>query len=73
MKNVMSYFYPEMKLLEDIQIQQSVLRFKKKKKKFFINLPSRTSDGRLRIVPLLNSRMTQWKLEFGKFITPHET
>lgn len=29
----MSYFYPEMKLLEDIQIQQSVLRFKKKKKK----------------------------------------
>lgn len=28
----MSYFYPEMKLLEDIQIQQSVLRFKKKKK-----------------------------------------
>lgn len=71
MKNIMSYFFSEMKLTEDIQIQQSVLRLKKKK--FFINLPSRTSDGRLRIVPLLNSRMTQWKLEFGKFIIPHET
>lgn len=31
MKNIMSYFFSEMKLTEDIQIQQSVLRLKKKK------------------------------------------
>ena len=41
-------------------------------KEMGINLPSRTSDSRQRIAPLLNSQMTQWKLEFGKLIIPHK-
>ena len=61
-------------LIKNIQIQQSALKtLKKKKKRLFINLPSRTSDSRQRIAPLLNSQMTQWKLEFGELFIPHKT
>lgn len=59
-------------LTKNIKIQQSALKILKKKKRLFINLPSRTSDSRQRTAPLLNSQMTQWKLEFGKLIIPHK-
>lgn len=59
-------------LTKNMQIQQSALKILSKKR-LFINLPSRTSDSRQRTAPLLNSQMTQWKLEFGKLIIPHKT
>lgn len=39
-------------------------------KRVSVHLPSRASDSKT--VPLLNSWMSQWKLEYGQLAIPHE-